>query len=65
MYILFTFGKSNRKAFGTINIEDCAKVVVEKGELQLSAAERREKVAKKRAEMGTAALTPLRADGII
>ncbi|ELR22518.1 rRNA metabolism protein, SBDS family [Acanthamoeba castellanii str. Neff] len=39
------------KAFGTSNIEDCAKVVVEKGELQLTAAERREKVNKRKAEM--------------
>lgn len=38
-------------AFGTTNVEDCAKVILQKGELQISAAERREKVAKKRAEM--------------
>jgi ribosome maturation protein SDO1 len=39
------------KYFNTTNVEECAKVILEKGELQLTAAERREKVQKKRAEM--------------
>jgi len=39
------------KAFGTTVIEQCAKVIVDKGELQLSTAERKDKVDKRRAEM--------------
>jgi len=38
-------------AFGTENVQDCAKVIVEKGELQLTANERKEFVEKKRAEI--------------
>ncbi|KAL6069520.1 Shwachman-Bodian-Diamond protein-like protein [Balamuthia mandrillaris] len=40
-----------QKAFDTSNQDDIAKLIVEKGELQLSAAERKAKVDKKRAEM--------------
>lgn len=39
-------------AFGTENVQDCAKIIVEKGELQLTANERKEFVEKKRAEIG-------------
>jgi len=39
------------KTFNTSNIEECAKVILEKGELQLTAGERKEKVDQKRAEM--------------
>eukprot|EP01087_Luapelamoeba_hula_P013707 TRINITY_DN3931_c0_g1_i1.p1 TRINITY_DN3931_c0_g1~~TRINITY_DN3931_c0_g1_i1.p1 ORF type:complete len:288 (+),score=57.32 TRINITY_DN3931_c0_g1_i1:32-865(+) len=40
-----------RAAFETNNVETCARQIIEKGELQLTAADRKEKVDKKRAEM--------------
>ena len=44
--------KHRSAAFGTENVQDCAKIIVEKGELQLTANERKEFVEKKRAEIG-------------
>jgi len=40
-----------RAAFGTDNIGECMKKIVKEGELQLTTAERKEKVDKKRAEV--------------
>ena len=45
-------GGGHRAAFGTDVVLECMKVIVEKGELQLTAAERKEKLEKKRAEIG-------------
>jgi len=39
------------KVFGTSNVEEVAKKIIELGDLQLTASERKEKVDKKRAEM--------------
>lgn len=44
--------KHTSAAFGTENVQDCAKIIVEKGELQLTANERKEFIEKKRAEIG-------------
>jgi len=38
-------------AFGSDNLQDCLKVIIEKGELQLTAEERKDKIDKKRAEI--------------
>jgi len=40
-----------QRVFGTTNVEDCGRVIAEQGELQVSAAERREKVEQKKREM--------------
>lgn len=40
-----------KEAFNTENVEEIIKIILEKGELQLSAAERKEKVDRKRAEI--------------
>ena len=46
------FVNSPSEAFGTENEEECAKIIVDKGELQLSAAERKEKVDQVRHAIG-------------
>lgn len=41
-----------RNVFETDNVMDCIKIILEKGEIQLTAAERKEMVDKKRNEIG-------------
>jgi len=44
-------GSDLKEAFGTEDIQECAKIIVEKGELQLTAQERKEFLERKRAEI--------------
>lgn len=41
-----------REAFGTENVKEILQTIVEKGELQLTEAERKEAIEKKRREIG-------------